>query len=61
MERTPRKCVRFGSEDHMIEKCTKPPIDNDKWRKQVRFNENFNWAYDNDENNDDKKIYVSMA
>ena len=27
-ERTPRKCFRFGSEDHLIEKCPKPPKEN---------------------------------
>ena len=32
-----------------------------KWRKQVCFNENFNRAYDNGENNRDQKIYASMA
>ena len=37
-ERTPRKCFRCGSEDHMIAKCPKPPKYNDKRRRQVRFN-----------------------
>ena len=35
--RPPRKCFRCGSEDHMIAKCPKPPKDNEKQRKQVRF------------------------
>ena len=30
MERTPRKCFRCGSEDHIIAKCPKPPKDNEK-------------------------------
>ena len=38
-ERLPRKCFRCGSEYQMIEKCPKPPKDNEKRRTQVRFNE----------------------
>ena len=60
-ERPPQKCFRCGSEDHMIAKCPKPPKDNDKRRKQVRFNEKCNCACDNGKNNDDHKIYASMA
>ena len=56
-ERTSRKCLRCGSEDHLIEKCKKPPKDNDKRQKQVRFNK----KGDNSENNRDQKIYASMA
>ena len=33
------ECFRCGSEDHMIAKYPKPPKDNEKRRKQVRFNE----------------------
>ena len=51
MERTPRKCFRCGSEDHMIAKCP----------KQVFFNEKGNRACDNGENNSDCEIYASMA
>ena len=36
-ERTRRKCFRCGYEDHLIEKCSKPPKENEKWRKQVRL------------------------
>ena len=60
-ERTPRKCFRCGSENHLIEKYPKPPKDNEKRRKQVRFNEKGNCACDNGKNNSDKKIYASMA
>ena len=60
-ERPPQKCFRCGSEDHMIAKCLKPPKDNEKRRRQVRFNEKSNLACDNGENNDDHKIYASMA
>ena len=57
MERPPWKCFRCGSEDHMIAKCPKPLKDNDKRRRQVRFNEKGNRACDNGENNYDHKIY----
>ena len=59
--RPTRKCFRYGSEDHMIAKCPKPPKDNEKRIKQVRFNEKGNSAYDNGEDNDEHKIYASMA
>ena len=57
----PRKFFRCGSEDHMITKCPKPPKDNKKRRKQVRFNEKGNRSCDNGENNRGQKIYTSMA
>ena len=61
MEHPPRKCFICGFEDHMISKCPKPPKDIEKRRRQVLFNEEGNFACDNGENNDDHKIYVSMA
>ena len=61
MERTPRKCFRCGSEDHMIAKFLKPPKDNEKLREQIRFNAKFNRACKNGKNNDDQKIYASMT
>ena len=45
----------------MIAKCPKPPKDNEKRRKQVRFNENVNRACDNGKDNDDHKIYASVS
>ena len=42
-------------------KISKTPKDNEKRRKQVRFNDKGNRACDNGENNDDHKIYASMA
>ena len=45
----------------MIAKCPKPPKDNEKRRKQVRFNEKVNRACKNGKNDDDHKIYASMA
>ena len=50
-ERTPRKCFRCGSEDHIIE----------NFPKQVCLNEKVNRAYENGENNDYHKIYASMS
>ena len=61
MERTPRKCFRCGSEDHMIAKCPNPPIDNEKRRNQVRFNEKAERACNNGKNNYDHEIYASIA
>ena len=60
-KRTPRKCFICGSQDHLIEKCTNPPKDNEKRQNQVCFNENFNRVCDNGETNGDQKIYASMA
>ena len=45
----------------MIAKCPKPPKDNEKRRKKVRFNEKGNRACDKSEDNNDHKIYTSMA
>ena len=45
----------------MIEKCPKPPKDNEKRRKQVRFNEKGNRACNNIKNDDNHKIYAYMA
>ena len=61
MEHTPQKCFRCESEDHIIAKCPKPPKDNKKRRRKVRLNEKGNRECDNDKNNDDHKIYASMA
>ena len=60
-ERPPQKCYRCGSEDHMIEKCPKPPKDNEKRSNEERFNEKVNRACDNGEDEKDHKIYASMA
>ena len=60
-ERPPQKFFRCRSEYHIIAKCPKPPKDNEKRRKQVRFNEKGNHACNDSENNNDHKIYVYMA
>ena len=53
--------IRLVSEDHMIAKCPKPPIDNEKRRKQSCFNEKVNCACKNSGNNSNQKIYAFMA
>ena len=45
----------------MIAKCPNPPKYNEKWQRQLRFNEKGNCACDNSENSDDHKIYVYMV
>ena len=45
----------------MIAKRPKPPKDNEKRRKQIRFNEKGNRACDNSYDDNDNKIYASMA
>ena len=45
----------------MIEECPKPTKDNQKRRRQVRFNEKGNCACDNGKNNDDHNIYAYIA
>ena len=60
-EQTPQNCFRCGSQDHIIEKYPKPPKENQKRQKQVRFNEKGNCACDNGENNSDQNIYASIA
>ena len=61
MERTPLKCFKCGSEDHLIAKFPKPPKENEKLRKQVSYNEKGNYACDNGKNNSDQYIYASMS
>ena len=45
----------------MIANFPNPPKDNEKGKKQVRFNKKVNHAYDNGENNIDQNIYAYMA
>ena len=37
-ERTPQKCLRCGSEYHLITNFPKPPKENEKHREQVSLN-----------------------
>ena len=45
----------------MIAKCPKPPKENEKRQRQVLFNEKCNRACNNGKNDDDHKIYASIA
>ena len=63
-DRKARKCFRCGSEDHLIAKCLKPPKDREKKNgKKVSFQdkEKGNSAKDNSDDEDDLKVYASMA
>ena len=60
-EQTSRNCFRCGSEDNLIAKCTNPPKDNEKRRKQVRFNEKGNRSCYKRENISEQRIYAYMA
>ena len=63
-DRPARKCFRCGSEDHLIAKCPKPPKDGEnKNGKKVSFKdkEKGNSAKDNIDDDDDLKVYASMA
>ena len=55
------KCFRCGSEDYLIAKCPKPPKDGEKKHKKVSFKEKGNSAKDNSDDDDDLKVYASMA
>ena len=41
-EHIPRKCFRYGYEDHLIEKFLEPPKDNNTQQKQLCFIERAN-------------------
>ena len=56
-----RKCFRCRSEDHLIAKCPKPPKDGEKKNNKVSFKEKGNSAKDNSDDDDDLKVYASMA
>ena len=60
-ERPPQKCYRCGSEDHMIAKCPNPPKDSEKIRKSEKSKEKGNRACDNSDDDNDLKVYASMA
>ena len=60
-DRPARKCFRCGSEDHMIAKFPKPPKDSEKIRKSEKSKEKGNSAKDNSDDDNDLKVYASMA
>ena len=55
------KCFRCVSGDHLIAKCPKPPKDSEKRRKSEKPKEKVNRACDNSDDDNDLKVYVSMA
>ena len=59
-DRPAQKCFRCGCEDHLIVKCPKPPKGSEKRRKYEKSKEKGNCAYDNSDDDNDHKIYVSM-
>ena len=59
--RPERKCFKCGSEDHIIEKCPKPPKDIEKRHKSEKSKEKSNCACNNSDDDNDLKVYASMA
>ena len=57
----PREYFRCGSEDHLIATFPKQPKENEKCKKQVRFNKKDIHTCNNRKNSSDQNIYVSMA
>ena len=45
----------------MIAKCPKPPKDSEKRRKSEKYKEKGNRACDNSDDDNDLKVYASMA
>ena len=64
-EPTNSKYFKDTSEDYIIEKCSNPSKENEKWLKQVRFNERGNHVSqkecDKGKNKNDQNIYASTA
>ena len=60
-DRPARKCFRCGSEDYLIAKCPKPPKDSEKRCKSEKFKEKDNRVCDNSDDENDLKVYASMA
>ena len=60
-DRPARKCFRCGSKDHLIAKCPKPPKDSEKRRKSEKSKKKGNCACYNSDDDNDLKVYASMA
>ena len=60
-DRSTRKWFRCGSENHLIAKFPKPPKDSEKRRKSDKSKEKGNSAKDNSDDDNDLKVYASMA
>ena len=56
-----QKKIRSRYLDHLIPKFIKPPKENERRRKEVRFNEKGNRECNNNKNNSDQKICASMS
>ena len=59
--RPARKCFRCGSEYYLIAKCPKPPKYSEKRRKSDKAKEKGNSVKYNSGDDDDLKVYASMA
>ena len=64
-KRTPWNIFRCGSVDNLIDQFPKPSKDNEKQRKQVRFNDRVSLSSQkeskNGDNYNDQKIYADMS
>ena len=60
-DRPARKCFRCRSGYHVITKCPKPPKESEKRRKSEKSKEKGNRACDNSNDENDLKVYTSMA
>ena len=60
-DRPDRKCFRCGYEDHLIAKCPKPPKDSENRCKFDKSKKKGNRACDNSDDDNDLKVYTSMA
>ena len=60
-DRPARKCFRCGSVYHLIAKCHKPPKDGEKKRKSDKSKAKGNSEKDNSDDDNDLKVYASMA
>ena len=60
-DRPAQKCFRCGFEDHMITKCPNPPKDSEKRLMSEKSKEKGNRACDNSNEDDELKVYASMA
>ena len=61
MDRPAQKCFRCGSEDHLVAKFPKTPKDSEKRRKSDKSKEKGDSAKDNSDDDDDLKVYASIA
>ena len=60
-DRLARKCYRCGSEDNLIVKFPKPPKYSEKKLNSEKSKEKGNCACDNSDDENDLKVYTSMA